>query len=100
MTLIDRALEGDRLALARVLTQVENDTFEGREALRLLFPRTGRAHLVGVTGAPGTGKSSLVNKLALHFRSLGSRVATVAVDPVPCPRGKKATRPFFCSRRL
>jgi len=81
MTQIDRVLAGDRLALARVLTQVENDTVEGREALRLLFPRTGRAHLVGVTGAPGTGKSSLVNRLALHFRTLGSRVAIAAVDP-------------------
>jgi LAO/AO transport system kinase len=81
MTLIDRVLEGDRLALARVLTQVENDTDEGQEALRLLFARTGRAHLVGVTGAPGTGKSSLVNRLALHFRTLGSRVAIAAVDP-------------------
>jgi len=81
MTLIDRVLEGDRLALARVLTQVENDTVEGQDASRLLFPRTGRAHVVGVTGAPGTGKSSLVNRLALHFRTLGSRVAIVAVDP-------------------
>jgi LAO/AO transport system kinase len=81
MTLVDRVLEGDRLSLARVLTQVENETAEGQEALRLLFPRTGRAHLVGVTGAPGTGKSSLVNRLALHFRTLGSRVAIAAVDP-------------------
>jgi GTPase len=81
MTLVDRVLEGDRLALARVLTEVENDTIEGQEALRLLFARTGRAHLVGVTGAPGTGKSSLVNRLALHFRTVGSRVAIAAVDP-------------------
>ena len=81
MTLIDRVLDGDRLALARVLTQVENDTAEGQEALRVLFARTGRAHLVGITGAPGTGKSSLVNRLALHFRTLGSRVAIAAVDP-------------------
>jgi LAO/AO transport system kinase len=81
MTLIERVLDGDRLALARVLTQVENDTAEGQEALRVLFPRTGRAHLVGITGAPGTGKSSLVNRLALHFRTLGSRVAIAAVDP-------------------
>jgi LAO/AO transport system kinase len=81
MTLTDRVLEGDRLALARLLTEVENDTAGGEEALRVLFPRTGRAHLVGVTGAPGTGKSSLVNRLALHFRQLQARVAIVAVDP-------------------
>ncbi len=76
-------LEGNRLALSRVLTQIENDSPAGREALRLLFPHTGRAHLVGVTGAPGTGKSSLVNQLALHYRRQDSpkRIAIVAVDP-------------------
>lgn len=67
--------------MTRLLTQVENDTFEGRQALATLFSRTGRAHLIGVTGAPGTGKSSLVNRLALHFRTQGKRVAVVAVDP-------------------
>ncbi len=81
MTLAESVLNGDRLALARLLTQVENDSPEGRAALADLFPRTGRAHLVGVTGAPGTGKSSLVNQLALHLRGEGKRVAIVAVDP-------------------
>ena len=74
-------LKGDRLALARLLTQVENDTSAGRAALAELFPHTGRAHLIGVTGAPGTGKSSLVNQLALHYRKQGRRVAILAVDP-------------------
>ncbi|MBI3740025.1 MAG: methylmalonyl Co-A mutase-associated GTPase MeaB [Chloroflexi bacterium] len=74
-------LQGDRLALARVLTQVENDTPDGRAVLNALFPHTGKAHLIGVTGAPGTGKSSLVNQLALHFRKQNKRVAIVAVDP-------------------
>ncbi len=81
MTLIDSVLNGDRLALARLLTQIENDTPDGRAALDSLFPRTGKAHLIGVTGAPGTGKSSLVNQLALHFRTQNKRVAIVAVDP-------------------
>lgn len=75
-------LQGNRLALSRLLTQVENDTAEGRSALAELFPHTGRAHLIGVTGAPGTGKSSLVNQLTLHYRKERKfKVAIIAVDP-------------------
>jgi LAO/AO transport system kinase len=82
MSLTKSILEGNRLALARLLTQVENDSPEGRAALAELFPYTGKAHLIGVTGAPGTGKSSLVNQLALHYRKNASKkVAIVAVDP-------------------
>jgi LAO/AO transport system kinase len=86
MNLAQSILEGNRLALARTLTLVENDAPEGQSALNILFPYTGRAHLVGVTGAPGTGKSSLVNQLARHFRSPpedapARRVAIVAIDP-------------------
>lgn len=80
--LIQPILEGNRLALSRLLTQVENDSPEGRAALAELFPHTGRAHLIGVTGAPGTGKSSLVNQLTLHYRKSHNRkVAIIAVDP-------------------
>ena len=83
--LASAVLSGDRLALARALTQVENDTAEGRLALNALFQNTGRAHLIGVTGAPGTGKSSLVNQIALHLRrppeGEPKKVAIVAVDP-------------------
>ena len=64
-----------------LLTRVENDTTEGRAGLDELFAHTGKAHLIGVTGSPGTGKSSLVNQLALHFRKQERRVAIVAVDP-------------------
>ncbi len=91
MDLIADLLDGSRLALSRLLTQVENDTLSGRQALSQLFPYTGRAHLIGVTGAPGTGKSSLVNQLARVYRvgegfdnpgsGVPRRVAIVAVDP-------------------
>ena len=86
MDLADSVLQGERLALARLITQVENQTTAGRRALDRLFPHTGKAHLVGVTGSPGAGKSSLVNKLALAFRHPATgeqprRVAIVAVDP-------------------
>jgi len=79
-------LNGERLALTRALTQVENNTAEGLEILEALFPHTGKAHLIGVTGAPGTGKSTLVNQLALTYRQpadgcVPPRVAIVAVDP-------------------
>jgi LAO/AO transport system kinase len=83
MTLANAVLEGNRLALARLLTQVENDTPEGRAAVNELFPHTGKAHLLGVTGSPGSGKSSLVNQLARHYRQQDDslKVAVVAVDP-------------------
>lgn len=82
MTITDSILEGNRLSLSRLLTQVENDSPEGRSALAELFPHTGKAHLIGVTGAPGTGKSSLVNQLTLYYRKeKNKRVAIIAVDP-------------------
>lgn len=84
--LVESVLSGKRLALARLLTLIENNAPEGRAAMDRLFSRTGRAHLIGVTGSPGSGKSSLVNQIALALRSpAGSSaarsVAIVAVDP-------------------
>ncbi len=74
-------LSGDRRALARLLTQIENAAPAAAEALAALFPHTGRAHRVGVTGPPGTGKSTLVNELVKVWRRNGRTVAIVAVDP-------------------
>ncbi len=82
LDIYDKVLAGERLALARLITLVENDDPAGRAALDYLYPYTGRAHLVGITGSPGTGKSSLVNRLAKAFRSSGTeKVAVIAVDP-------------------
>jgi LAO/AO transport system kinase len=87
--LAGRIGSGDRLALARLLTLIENRTQEGLDGLAALYPRTGKAHVIGVTGAPGTGKSTLVNELARTFRAISTdaphssapTVAIVAVDP-------------------
>jgi LAO/AO transport system kinase len=79
--LLERFLQGDRRALARVLTRVENDTEEGREYVRLLYPRSGRAHTVGITGSAGSGKSTVTGALAAEWRRRGKQVGIVAVDP-------------------
>jgi LAO/AO transport system kinase len=79
--LTDAALAGDRRALARLLTAVENRTGVAEAALRTLYPRAGRAHLVGITGPPGAGKSTLVSALIAEVRARGRSVGVIAVDP-------------------
>ncbi|MDP8904298.1 MAG: methylmalonyl Co-A mutase-associated GTPase MeaB [Chloroflexota bacterium] len=79
--LAERARAGDRRALARLLTEVENQTPLAEAALRELYPLAGRAHVVGVTGAPGSGKSTLVAALVAEARERGRPVAVIAVDP-------------------
>ena len=79
--LSDAAAAGDRRALARLLTAVENRTPIAEAALRHLYPKAGRAHLVGITGPPGAGKSTLVAALIARVREQGRSVAVIAVDP-------------------
>jgi LAO/AO transport system kinase len=79
----DRILKGDRLALARLITAVENDSDEGRKSLDELFPFTGKGHIIGITGPSGAGKSTLVNSLVKAILANDPHVALgiIAVDP-------------------
>ena len=81
ISLVDRMLAGDRLALARLITRVENRMPGVAEIMRTVQPHLGRAHVLGVTGPPGAGKSTLVDRLTARLRAEGQRVAIIAVDP-------------------
>src|SRR3984893_13239237 len=77
----ERACAGDVLAISRAITAIENHQAEAEELLRRVFPRTGKAYLTGVTGAPGTGKSTLVDRLGAYYRAQKEEVGIIAVDP-------------------
>lgn len=79
--LADAILAGDRRSLARLLTHIENDSPIGQQGLDKLFPHTGKAHIIGITGPPGGGKSTLVNELIRAWRGHDRTVAVIAVDP-------------------
>jgi LAO/AO transport system kinase len=80
-TLVERILEGDRRAVARAISYIEDNHPEKTEMLQDLFPHTGKAFLVGITGSPGAGKSSFVDKLIGYLRKQGLTVGIIAVDP-------------------
>ena len=78
---LGRLYEGDRAALARALTAVESEGDAATSVLRAIYPLLGRARVVGVTGAPGAGKSTLVNAYITELRRRGQTVGVVAIDP-------------------
>jgi LAO/AO transport system kinase len=80
-SLVDRVAAGETNAVARAISKVEDGAADVAELMKQLFPRTGRALIVGITGAPGAGKSTLVDKLAAFYRKQGDRVGIIAVDP-------------------
>jgi LAO/AO transport system kinase len=80
-TLSERVLKGEPRAIARAISLIEDEAAGGAELIRRIFPHTGRAYLIGVTGAPGAGKSTLVDRLIAELRRRGQSVGVVAVDP-------------------
>ncbi len=79
--LIKKILAGETRAVARAITLVENGGAQAAELMKALFPRTGNAVIIGITGSPGAGKSSLVDKLALFYKDKGEKIGIVCVDP-------------------
>jgi len=81
MTEISQLLSGQPRAIARAISAVENGSESAAGLMKAVFPNTGKALVIGITGAPGAGKSSLVDKLAFHYREKGERIGIIAVDP-------------------
>jgi LAO/AO transport system kinase len=79
--LADRVVAGDPRAIARAISLIEDESPASAELVRAIFPQTGRAYLVGVTGPPGAGKSTLVDRLAAELRAGGRTIGVIAVDP-------------------
>ncbi|MEP6947348.1 MAG: methylmalonyl Co-A mutase-associated GTPase MeaB [Acidobacteriota bacterium] len=72
---------GDVRSIARAITKVESGSSGSAELMKAVYPKTGRAMVIGITGAPGAGKSSLVDKLALHYKDRGEKIGIICVDP-------------------
>jgi LAO/AO transport system kinase len=80
-TLSERVLAGDPRAIARAISYIEDESPSGAELIRQLYPKTGHAYLLGVTGPPGAGKSTLVDRMTSEYRKAGKTIGVDAVDP-------------------
>ena len=85
MEIAEKILQGDIASASRLITMIENSSEEAVDALKIIFPRTGNAYVVGITGAPGAGKSTLICEIIVEFRRRNQTVGVIAVD---------ATSPF------
>ncbi|MGI8545066.1 MAG: methylmalonyl Co-A mutase-associated GTPase MeaB [Aridibacter sp.] len=77
----EKLFRGEPRAIARAITKAEDGASDAAELMKAVFPKTGNAMIIGITGSPGAGKSSLVDKLALHYREKDEKIGIVAVDP-------------------
>ncbi|HAF31974.1 MAG: methylmalonyl Co-A mutase-associated GTPase MeaB [Anaerovibrio sp.] len=81
MDIVEELLKGNRLALSRAITAIENEYDEAMDIMKKLYPHTGHAFVLGITGPPGAGKSTLTDKLARAYRAQGKTVGIIAIDP-------------------
>ena len=79
--LLTRAFDGDPRSIGRLISLVEAESPESKEIMKTVYPRTGRAHVIGITGSPGAGKSTFVNRLISQFKADGKKVGVIAIDP-------------------
>ncbi len=79
--LLERALAGDTRSIGRLISLVEADSPTSKEIMKAVYPKTGRAQVIGITGSPGAGKSTFVNRLIAQFRAEGKQVGVIAIDP-------------------
>ena len=80
-TIIEKVINGDVRTVARLIRDIDDDMPEVRETLKALYAHTGRAYVIGITGAPGVGKSTLVDQMVSHLRKKKKTVGVLAVDP-------------------
>jgi len=79
--LIEKILNGEPRFVARAITKIENGSDDAVELMKSIYANTGRAEIIGITGSPGAGKSSLVDKLSLYFKDKGHKIGIVCIDP-------------------